>query len=190
MCDSSSRHIFYCKLCQLLNDYRCTIYWLYKTDICGSPKGRGHTRPRNSFSVLLFLWFCSSAIASYVLSYEICNRHIVVPLCPEANSVVFRDLPQKIITLTGIDLYEWSHWFCDIGCCRCIVRLWEIDHTQMHHPLNASSKKKCVWLSSCTFKSKFVCWICNYVILYIRNTQWMCLCLKADAVLLEDTLVS
>lgn len=75
-------------------------------DICGSPKGRGHARPRNSFSVVLFLRFYSSAVASYVLSYEICNRHIMVPVCPEAKVLVSRDLPQKIITLTGIDFYE------------------------------------------------------------------------------------
>ncbi len=48
---------------------------------------------------------------------------------------------KKIITLTGIDLYELSHWYCDIGCCRCIVRLWKINHKQMHHLLNASSQK-------------------------------------------------
>lgn len=57
----------------------------------------------HSFSELLFLRFYSSAVASYVLSYEICNRHIMVPVCPEAKTLVSRDLPQKIIKLTGID---------------------------------------------------------------------------------------
>ncbi len=133
MCDSSSRHIFYCKL---LKDYRCTIYWLNKTDICGTPQRRRSRKATQLiFSAVVFavLLQCYCLICS-----EICNRHIMVPVCPEASSVVSRDLPQKIITLTGIDLYELSHWYCDIGC---IVRLWKINHKQMHHLLNASSQK-------------------------------------------------